>query len=435
MTRSDRRNFLTGATVGAAGLLTSPRAQAATDEKLVVGVIGAGGMGRGHLNSLKGIPNIEVKWIADVDQSHVNEGKKIIPDAKTTGDLREVLDDKSVDAVWITTPDHWHTPAALLAMDAGKHVYVEKPCCHNLREGRWLIEASKRTGKLVQHGTQSRSAPLIQTAIKLLRSGVIGTVLVARAWNVQYRGAIGHEKPSEPPQHFDYDSWVGPAPMVPFQRNRQHYSWHWWHAFGTGDAGNDGVHEIDIARWGLGVETHPTHIAAIGGKYVHDDDQEFPDTITAAFEYPGEGNVGQRRQLLFEMRLWSRYHPFSMDNGNEFLGTNGRMLLTKRGSLEVFGNKGEKIDVSLPDNKLVSITPHEINFLEAIRGRAVLAADATTAHLSSALPHLENLACRTGRSIQFSPEKESVLNDPEADRLLGRTYREGHWGVPKEAGK
>lgn len=138
-------------------------------------------MGRGHLNSLKGIPNIEVKWIADVDQSHVNEGKKIIPDAKTTGDLREVLDDKSVDAVWITTPDHWHTPAALLAMDAGKHVYVEKPCCHNLREGRWLIEASKRTGKLVQHGTQSRSAPLIQTAIKLLRSGVIGTVLVARA--------------------------------------------------------------------------------------------------------------------------------------------------------------------------------------------------------------------------------------------------------------
>ena len=276
-----RRGFV--ATTAATTLALTNRPLLAANEKVVIGIIGLGGQGRGHLVSYLGIPNVEVGYVCDVDELRLAEAIKTAPSAKAVSDLRKILDDKSVDAVSIATPDHWHTPAALLALAAGKHVYVEKPCSHNVREGRWLVEAVVRTGKLVQHGTQSRSTPFIQAAMKLLKDGVIGDVKISRAWNVQFRPPIGKEMPSDPPSGFDYDAWTGAAPKLPFQKNRHHYTWHWWHNFGTGDAGNDGVHEIDIARWGLGVETHPSQIAAIGGKYVHNDDQQFPDTMTAAF--------------------------------------------------------------------------------------------------------------------------------------------------------
>ena len=246
-------------------------------------------------------------------------------------DLRRVLDDQSVDAVVVATPDHWHAPAAILACEAGKHVYVEKPQSHNLRESRLLLDAARRNQVVVQHGTQSRSNPLIAGAVQMLREGVIGDVLVAKAWNIQRRGNIGHEQPSEPPAGVDYDTWVGPAEFVPFQKNRFHYHWHWWYNFGTGDIGNDGTHEIDYARWGLGVEGLPATATGLGGKYFFDDDQEFPDTATCTFEWPGDGRVGSRRQLIFEMRLWSTNYPFNCDSGAEFYGTAGRMLVSKRG--------------------------------------------------------------------------------------------------------
>jgi predicted dehydrogenase len=284
MTHPSRRTFLMTSALGAsAGLLPRPALGSAND-KIVVAVIGLGGQGMAHLSAWKSLPNVEVKYVCDVDDAHLAKAAKAGGDAKPVADLRRILDDKSVDAVSIATPDHWHTPAALLALASGKHVYVEKPCSHNVKEGRLLVDAAKRAGKVVQHGTQTRSSPFIQAAIRLLREGVIGDVVVAKAWDVQYRGPIGKAKPGEPPKWFDYEAWVGPAPMVPFQSNRHHYTWHWWRNFGTGDAGNDGVHEMDIARWGLGVETQPSTVAAIGGKYVHDDDQEFPDTMTAVFE-------------------------------------------------------------------------------------------------------------------------------------------------------
>lgn len=435
MTALPRRDFLQTSSLAPLAVLTplgAPRdASAAANDKVVVGIIGLGGQGRGHVKSYAGLPNVEVAYLCDVDDKRRAEAGEIVPSAKQVADLRTILDDKSVDAVSIATPDHWHTPAALLALQAGKHVYVEKPCSHNVREGRWLVEAARSTGKLVQHGTQSRSAPFLKAAIQLLRDGVIGPVVVARAWNVQFRPPIGKSQPGTPPAGFDYDTWVGPAPFVPFQPNRHHYTWHWWYDFGTGDAGNDGVHEIDIARWGLGVETHPSRIAAVGGKYIHDDDQQHPDTLTAAFEYPADGQPGKPRQLIFEMRLWSRYYPNNIDNGNEFLGTNGRMLLTKRGKCEVFNVKGERQNVSLPEDKSVGITPHQLNFVEAIRGNATLAADALTGHLSSTLPHLGNLACRLGRSFNFDPEREQIAGDDEANALLGRSYRTEHWGTPR----
>lgn len=429
-----RRDFV--ATTAATTLAFTNRKLLAANDKVVIGVIGLGGQGRGHLNSYLGIPNVEVAYICDVDEQRLAEAAKIAPNAKAVSDLRKILDDKSVDAVSIATPDHWHTPASLLALAAGKHVYVEKPCSHNVREGRWLVDAAAKSGKLVQHGTQSRSTPFIQAAMKLLKDGVIGDVKVAKAWDVQFRAPIGKEMPSDPPSGFDYDAWTGPAPKLPFQKNRHHYSWHWWHNFGTGDAGNDGVHEIDIARWGLGVTTHPTQIAAIGGKYVHNDDQQFPDTMTAAFEYPDidtqDGAAGQRRQLIFEMRLWSRYHPNGMDNGNEFLGTKGRMLLTKRGKVEVFNEKDEPLKVQLPETKSAGIRPHQTNFIDAIRSGTELNANAMIGHLSASLPHLANLACRVGRSFRFDPVREAIIGDDEANQLLERTYRD-HWGRPTES--
>jgi predicted dehydrogenase len=175
---------------------------------------------------------------------------------KAEKDMRRVLEDKAVDAVVIATPDHWHAPATILACDAGKHVYVEKPCSHNIREGRLMIDAARRAKRVVQAGTQSRSTEHVRRAMELLHGGAIGEVLVAKVWNSQLRSSIGHAKPSDPPAHLDFDAWVGPAPMVPYQSNLLPGIWRWWHAFGTGDMGNDGVHDLDIGRWGLGVETH-----------------------------------------------------------------------------------------------------------------------------------------------------------------------------------
>lgn len=287
-----RRRFIEVSTLATAAALARPSHSAAS-ERVTVAFIGLGGQGRNHLKSYVAMKDVDIAYVCDVDEGHLAEAKKISPAATAVSDLRRVLDARDVDAVVIATPDHWHTPAALLALDAGKHVYVEKPCSHNVREGRLLVAAVQRSGKQLQHGTQSRSYPFVAASMQLLRDGVIGDVLVAKAWNVQSRAPIGKAKPSQPPTGFDYDMWVGPAPMLPFQSNRQHYTWHWWYNFGTGDAGNDGVHELDIARWGLGVDVHPSQVAAIGGKYAVDDDQEFPDTLTAAFEYPGQRRGGR----------------------------------------------------------------------------------------------------------------------------------------------
>lgn len=433
MNNIDRRHFLAGSAAFAAVGFTGMNRRYTALDRVVLGVIGTGGMGRGHLGALEArvaSGEIEVRYTCDADQSRREAAAASIPGARPIDDPRKVFDDDEVDGVIIATPDHWHTPAALLALDAGKNVYVEKPCSHNVREGRLLVQAAERAQKIVQHGTQSRSAPYLQTAIKALHDGIIGEVIIAKAWNVQFRGPIGHEQPSEPPAGFDYDLWLGPAPAVPFQSNRHHYTWHWWYDFGTGDAGNDGVHELDIARWGLGVDTQPSRVSAVGGKYVHDDDQQFPDTITSIFEYPATAAGQRAKQLIFEMRLWTRNAPYGMDNANEFLGTRGRMLLTKRGKVSVFNEGGEPIELELPEQANVSIVPHHADFLAAIRGESLNQANALTAHLSASLPHLANLGCRIGRGFELDPIKETIAKDQEADLLLGRTYREGHWATP-----
>jgi len=432
MTGKTRREFVhaTGTTAALSALAYSRLGRAAVGKaKPVLGLIGCGGRSQGLSRGFQDAA--EFRWCCDPDAEHANELQKQTGAAQVTNDLRRVLEDRSVDAVVVATPDHWHAPAAIMACDAGKHVYVEKPCSHNLRESQLLVDAAKRNNVVVQHGTQSRSHDLIVDAVQMLREGAIGDVLMAKAWNIQRRRNIGHAKPTDPPAGLDYDTWVGPAQMLPFQSNRFHYDWHWWHNFGTGDIGNDGTHEIDIARWGLGVTGFPSSATAFGGKYYFDDDQEFPDTATCAFEWPGDEGVRQRRQLVFEMRIWSKNFPYNCDTGVEFYGTQGMLFVSKRGKLQVWDDANKLVPNPKPKQKAEVARNHQIDFLDAISSGRRPAADITIAHDSVALVHLADIAVRTNRSLQIDPTTESIVGD-DSGQLARRTYRDGgHWSIPQ----
>ncbi|HVT29776.1 MAG TPA: Gfo/Idh/MocA family oxidoreductase [Lacipirellulaceae bacterium] len=426
MEATSRRSFLKHAGTGslAAVALAAPTRAASANDKIVVGLIGCGVRGHRFFEY--------ADYVCDPDTKRLGAAAKQagVDASRAVADMRRLFDNNSIDAVVIATPDHWHAPAALLALQAGKHVYVEKPCSHNFRESQLLLEAGRDSGRVVQHGTQQRSAPRTQEIMAMLRDGVIGHVLVAKAWNVQLRPNIGHARPSQPPPGVDYDLWVGPAEFTPFQANRFHYNWHWWYQFGTGDIGNDGTHEIDIARWGLGVDTLPSKVAAIGGKYFHDDDQQFPDTATCIFEYPGDGKAGHRRQLVFEMRLWSTNYPYNCDTGVEFTGTEGKLMFSKRGKLEILGPRNKVIKQE--QFKSDPSTEHMENFLATIRSGTKPNAPLEEAHRSVALVHLANIAVRKGRSFAFDPERQQIVGDDQANQLMKRSYRHGgHWAIPR----
>jgi predicted dehydrogenase len=430
MKTTSRRSFIkhTGAFVAAAPFVARGAESAAN--RVVLGFVGPGGQGTNLLQSFGGMKDVAVAAVCDVDRKRAEAAARMAKDLGGTAprifkDMRELFAQKDIDAVVIATPDHWHAPATILACDAGKHVYVEKPCSHNIREGRLMLEAARKNKRIVQTGTQSRSALHLRQGIERLKGGAIGEILVAKSWNSQLRGNIGKAKPSTPPADLDYDAWVGPAPMRSYQSNLLHGSWRWFFDFGCGDFGNDGVHDIDIARWGLGVETHPSKISAMGGKYFFDDDQEFPDTQTVLFEYDQPN--GKKKQLIFEQRLWSPYVQEGNENGNAFYGTKGMMILGKHRGWEIFGPRNE------PREKMLNSldpAPHHRNFLDCIRDGKQPNADVEIGHHSAALCHLGNLATRLGRTLKFDPSKEQILDDPEANGMIRRKYRE-HWAVPK----
>ena len=438
MPQTNRREFLrqtaAGVTGAAAIHLASDARAAAAGDRLLVGLIGCGGRGMSLAGYFRNAPNVELAYLADADQKRLDDAARSSDGkgAKPVKDFREILDDKSVHAVIVATPDHWHAPAAILACDAGKHVYVEKPCSHNIREGRLLVEAARRNDRVVQHGTQCRSTGMMIDAVKKLRDGVIGDVLMSKAWNIQRRSSIGKQQPSEPPANLDYDLWVGPATLIPYQENRVHGGWHWWFHFGTGDAGNDGVHDIDYARWGLGVDTHPSRIMGPGGKYFFDDDQEFSDTQQVAFEYDHEAGPGRRKMLIYEQRLWSSNYPYNVDSGVEFYGTKGRMFLSRRGKVQVIDAGNKPVDLKITP-KGQDADAHVADFLDAIRTHRRPNADIEFGHLSASLSHLANIATRLGRSLEFDPKSERFVRDDEANRLVGREYRPNHWAAPKGA--
>lgn len=436
MTAESRRRFLkdTALSVAAAALVSSKTFAASDTQRVRIGVIGCGNQGTNHIRSLSGLSDAQIVHVADVDQERLTKAVNASGGANGVADFRRILDDKSIDAVSIATPDHWHVPVALLALEAGKHVYVEKPCSHNVREGQLLKAAAQKHGKVVVHGTQSRSSPAIQQAMKLLRDGVIGDVLVAKCWNWQKRNNIGHVEPSAPPSGVDYDTWVGPAEWMPFQSNRFHYSWHWWYNFGCGDVGNDGIHELDYALWGLGVETHPAIVSAAGGKYFFDDDQQFPDTMQVTFEYPGDSKPGNRRMLIYEQRLWSTTYSFNVDSGAEYFGTKGRMFLSKRGKFEIRGERNAPLDAKLDSVPKADVRQNFQNWIDCIKAGSVPNANVEIAHRTATAAHLANIAVRLGRTIHFDPAQERIISDDEANTMLTRKYRKGgHWGIPNGA--
>lgn len=434
-----RREFVKASSLGisaglaAATVLGGAPAQAARgpNDKIVVGLIGCGGRGTADATRFKNLPNVEVAYVCDVDDARRMAAMKAldVPSAGAVSDMRRVLDDKAVDAVIIATPDHWHSPASILACDAVKHVYVEKPISHNIREGRLLVDASARNKTIVQHGTQCRSTGMMIEAVKRLREGLIGDVLVAKCWNIQRRSPLPAGEEAAPPAGFDYDSWVGPATMIPYRTNRVHQRWTMWYHFGVGESGNDGVHDIDYTRWGLGVDTHPTKISANGGKFFFNDDTEFPDTQQATFEYPGDGKPGSQKILIYEQRLWSTNYPYNCDSGAEFYGTKGQLFLSRRGKISVIGERNAPVKLDIKPEPQDDVA-HARNFCDCIRNGTKNNADALTGHLSTSLAHLANIATRVGRSLTFDPAKEQFVGDDQANALIRREYRD-HWGVPK----
>lgn len=415
-----RREFLigSGAAFAAAGWTGATAAQGG--RPLRHAIIGVGGQGTNHAKNLSNLRDLcEIVAIADVDPEHRDRVAKVLSGygaIQAFEDFRELLKDPSIDSVTVATPDHWHTPVALHALQAGKHVYVEKPCSHNVREALLLVEAAKKSGKCVQHGTQGRSGKGVRDGIRFLRDGGIGKVRLAKAINHQFREPIGREPDADPPSGVNYDLWLGPAPKRPFSKNRWHYNWHWWWDTGTGDIGNDGVHQIDQARWGLGVGL-PKAVSASGGQLFYSDDHETPDTQLVTYEYDD-------CYLVYEMRLWTDYPLEGHDNGVVFYGDGGTMEFGRQGCVVTrIGKEPEQLGGGGGE-----LAEHIRNFLTCARDNnpAGLNAPISEGALSTILPHLGNIGVRVGRHLRLDPETCRILDDPEADAMLGRTYREGY---------
>jgi predicted dehydrogenase len=456
-----RRAFLKSSAAAGLGVLTALEygGIAHANEKVHVAVLGVNGRGKEHVKAYSGMKDAEVAAIVDPDQRTFEgpvreaEGRQGRPPS-TFQDLRRVLDDKNIDAISIATPNHWHALATIWGCQAGKDVYVEKPCSHNPWEGRAAVEAARKHNRIVQHGTQSRSASGVRGAIEYLRSGKLGKVYLARGLCYKPRGSIGFKQTESPPPELDFNLWLGPAPEQPFHQNLVHYNWHWMWDTGNGDIGNQGVHEMDVARWGLGVGL-PKSVVCFGGRLGYADQGQTPNTQVALFDY---GEV----QLMFEVRGLKTPQLLGVGVGNIFYGTEGT-LVVGHGIFRKGSDKPEPIPPS------ESGGDHFQNFIDCVRSRKRedLRADILEGHLSSTLCHLANISYRLGkpepfhsltaafgenrqaydalgrveehlmsngvkleetayflgRRLAFLPAEERFQDDPEANKLLTRDYR------------
>jgi predicted dehydrogenase len=436
MSQLNRRDFLktTTTAAGVAAVALTPGlapAKTGPNDTIRIGVIGLRGRGKSHIDGFDALPGVEVVAMADVDESVLSQRAAELEaqsQRKITRyiDMRRMFDDKSIDAVSIATPNHWHSLASIWAMQAGKDVYVEKPLSHNVWEGRQLVKAARKYNRMCQHGTQGRSCPAIQEAVQKLREGVIGDVYMARGLCYKWRPSI-EKKPDAPvPPGVHYDLWLGPAPKRAFSENRFHYNWHWHWDYGNGDIGNQGVHEMDMARWGLGVGL-PTKVQSMGGQFIFDDDKQVPNAQIATFTYPE-----QNKMLVFEVRPWITNHEGGFGSGESndvgvlFYGSEGYMALKYFEYQTFLGQKRE------PGPSGKSNRNEWATFIAGLKSRKVedLGVDVEEGHLSSALCHLANMAYRLGRTIDFDPKTETCPNDPEAQKMLTRNYR-NPYTVPK----
>jgi predicted dehydrogenase len=463
-----RRDFLGASVRNGAGLaawsgisfLTQPEKVMGAGDRVRIAVVGVRGQGFVHVQGFSAVPNAEVAAICDVDENVIRQRladmeKQHLPKPKVYLDYRKLLEDKSIDAVSIATPNHWHSLMGIWACQAGKDVYVEKPCSHTWWEGHQLVAAVRKYGRIGMHGTQGRSAAGYREGVQKLREGVIGDVYLARGLCFKWRNTIGKKSPEPVPAGVDYDLWTGPAPLKPFTRNRFHYNWHWIWDTGNGDLGNQGVHEVDLARWGLDVKL-PHKVSALGGHFMFDDDQETPNTLNCAFEFRLPD--GKKRLLEFEVRHWitnteaeiglpgfgagaaalpqaAGSHPAGSHPagpsfnqikamcGNLFYGSKGYMAMTGYESYRTW--LGEEQE---PGPSANQGGDRWANFVQCVRSRKQedVLAPIEEGHISAALVHLANVSYRLGRTLNFDPDTERVLGDDEANRMLrgdDRGYR------------
>ncbi len=426
MTTSTRRHFFYSAGM-ALTAAQATRVMGAND-RVQMGIIGLGGRGRNHMSTFGSLPECSIAVVCDVDQSARERGVAAVEKAtqrkpKAYVDMKEVFADKSVDAVSMPLPNHWHALSTIWACQAGKDVYVEKPACHNVFEGLRMVDAARKYKRIVQIGSQGRSAPHKIKAMQLLRDGVIGKVYMAKGLCYKRRKSIGHAENGPVPLGVDWDKFLGPAPMRPFNALRFKYNWHWFWDTGNGDIGNQGIHEMDIARWGLGRPGLPKGVVSTGGKYVYEDDQETPNTQIATFDY---GDA----ELVFEVRgiLTGSEGGLASDRtggnviGNLFYGSEGWMAVSGS-SFQVYkGEKGEKI---MDEKTGGGDAPHFRNFIQAVRSRNPkdLTADVEVGVMSACLVHIANISYRLGKLLAFDPKTLTFPGNAEANKMLTRPYR------------
>ena len=416
----DRRRFLKTATLAssaslASWMFNSVSAQDTVSPELNVGIIGTG-RGMVHANAALNSKGISLKYVCDVDQKRLALAMKTVEGrgAKPQGisDFRRMLDDPKLDAVFIATCNHWHAPATILACSAGKHVYVEKPGSHNAREGELMVQAARKNLRLVQMGNQRRTWPAIREGMTKLKEGVIGKVLYARCWYDANRESIGKGKVVPVPENLDYSMWQGPAPERPYVDNLVHYNWHWrWH-WGGGELANNGIHSLDVARWGLGVD-YPTKISFLGGRYHFDDDQETPDTGVAVFHF---GDKGCSWEVSSCLPRKDEKHSMVI-----FYGTEGTMHIVDSG-YRIYDPKGEEVGKGTGST---DVQDHIQNFFNSIRNGVALNSEIEEGQKSTLLCHLGNISYRLGRMLNFDPETRRIVNDVEAEALWTREYRPG----------
>ena len=437
---TNRRQFMqrstqAAATVAVAAALGRAPLFANDDKppKVRLGIIGCGGIMTHHVQGLVARREaVSLAWLCDVDPAQIEKMNALVTrefqaaQPKRTSRFEDLIEDKDIDAVIIATPHHWHAPIALAAMQAGKDVYIEKPISHVFNEGLLIIAAAKKYGRVVQQGSQMRSSPMTEKAGQLLQEGIIGKVKVARAWTAETRTI---EKPlpdAMSPAGVDYDRWLGPAPQRPFNPQRFHQTWRMFADYGNGEIGDDGIHDLDMAAWGLGIDTLPKQITARGSRMLLDGHaSEYPDNMNVTYEYP------DGRLLIYENYPFTAYGLHGFDNGNVFYGTEGYMVFSRRGAFSVFlgpkGIPGPTEGKELRGER--GYAEHMAEFLNAVRNRTPTRAAAEVAHRSCALVHLAEIAFRTRGRLDFDPVNEKFIDCDEANQLLSKKYR-APFGLP-----
>ncbi|MCG3198343.1 MAG: Inositol 2-dehydrogenase/D-chiro-inositol 3-dehydrogenase [bacterium] len=424
------------AVMGAPLLLSTNASAAEANERISVAVIGIRGRGNGLLKTFRSRSDVEIRYLCDVDSNVLS--KRTEETEKDTGhrpkaikDFREALDDPAVHAVVLGTPDHWHAIPTIMACRAGKDVYVEKPDGHNILEGRTMVEAQRKYQRVVQLGTQWRSTSHLLSAMEYIRSGNLGKVRLAKAWESARQGTIGKPADTEPPEGVDYDFWLGPAPKRPFNPKRFHSTWRWFFDYGTGDLGNDGVHRLDKAlrslqeaarAEGRRVPLVPHKVAAMGGKLYYDDAQEWPDTQLVTYQF--EDFV-----LSYELRLWSPTAIYGLDGeGAAVFGDNGYLVFNHNGWRAFDADENLVKEDSSEDSEM----NHVADFLDCVRSRTKPNADLeTVGHPSSLLCHLGNVAWRAGEAVALDPTTYTFGENDAANQFLTRPVYREPWVLPE----